>query len=256
MAQKLHYRTFGEGPPLYILHGLFGSGRNWTGIARQLSGAFEVSLVDLRNHGDSDHAGSMNYMDMAEDVARLIGKRHQSSVHLLGHSMGGKTAMALALASPALLDRLIIADIAPVQYPSEHGNIIKAMKSLPVNGFSDRQQADALLAGSMPDQVLRQFLLQNLVSRNNGYAWRINLDAIEKNLPGLCDFPAQLHGRSFAGPSRFLAGGNSDYIQAKHRPIISAFFPAAEIRVIDGAGHWLHADRPDDTLQQIGDFLS
>jgi len=209
VPEKLHYRALGSGPPLYILHGLFGSGRNWAGIAHELSDSFEVILVDLRNHGDSSHADSMTYTDMAADVSHLITSRKQSPVDILGHSMGGKTAMALALTAPSLINRLIVADIAPVRYPSDYRNLIGIMKSLPVAKLGERVEADRILAENITDPAIRQFLLQNLVRDKHGYRWRINLGAIEQNLHELCSFPEVPANRRFRRKCLFLAGSES-----------------------------------------------
>jgi esterase len=256
MPVKLNYQAHGEGKPLLLLHGLFGSGRNWSGIARQLSGSYKVVTVDLRNHGASGHADSMAYTEMAEDIARLVTSLGQDSICILGHSMGGKTAMTLSLLNPALVERLIVVDIAPAKYLSNHDDLISAMHLLPVNKLKNRNQADVFLSQYIPEPRLRQFILQNLVrDEDAGYKWRINLKAIQDNQNRLRDFPAELKGMSFEGPALFLSGSLSDYIGTHHQDAINAYFPESTHVVIEDAKHWVHADKPDEVIKAVSRFL-
>ncbi|MEX2354179.1 MAG: alpha/beta fold hydrolase [Gammaproteobacteria bacterium] len=255
MPVNLNYQIYGAGAPLFILHGLFGSGRNWNSIARQLSNSNQVVTVDLRNHGDSEHADSMTYTEMAEDIVRLATDLGHDSFKLVGHSMGGKTAMTAALLYPEKVGSLVIVDIAPVSYPSSHDELITALQSLPLTTLTSRNQADQMLAEQIDNPTLRQFLLQNLVRDKDGYKWRINLDAIQTNHSLLRDFPAELQGGHYAGPMLLLSGGQSDYIQSEHQPIITGFFPNTDHRIIRDANHWVHADKPDRVIEEIRAFL-
>ena len=255
MPVKLHYQIYGEGKPLYLLHGLFGSNRNWFNIARQLAPTLQVIAVDLRNHGDSDHAVSMSYPEMAEDLKELAASLGHTSFDLLGHSLGGKTAMAFALLYPSLLDKLIVVDISPVRYDSTHDELISVMRSVPVGTLTNRDQAGEFMASRIPDPMLRQFLLQNLVRDGSAYKWRINLDGILKNYSRLREFPDELTGMRFNGPSLFLAGARSDYVQPEHHLIITGLFPQAQIKTVENAAHWVHADQPEAVVREVHDFL-
>jgi pimeloyl-ACP methyl ester carboxylesterase len=255
MTVKLHYQSYGEGPPLYLLHGLFGSNRNWFNITRQMTAFRRIIAVDLRNHGDSGHADSMSYPEMAADLSELAASLGHSSFDLLGHSLGGKTAMTFALLYPSMLGKLIVVEIAPVRYDSMHDELISIMQNVPVANLASRNQAGELMAEHVPDPMLRQFLLQNLVRYGTGYKWRINLEGILKNYPKLRDFPAELNDRKFNGSSLFLVGERSDYVQPEHHAIITRLFPAAGISTVENAAHWVHADQPEAVARAVRDFL-
>ncbi|MGY8813919.1 MAG: alpha/beta fold hydrolase [Gammaproteobacteria bacterium] len=255
MSVKLNFQSYGEGKPLYILHGLFGSNRNWTGIARQLANSFQVITIDLRNHGESEHADSMSYTDMAEDITRVMSSRGHEAISILGHSMGGKTAMVLSLLNPSLVERLIVVDISPVPYRSNHDELISALQSLPISTLENRSQADSLLEQHIPEPMLRQFLLQNLIRDENGFKWRIHLNAIQENHSKLRDFPTDLAGKTYDNPALFISGERSDYIQAEHQDIIIGYFPAATHIIIDNADHWVHADKPAEVIKAVTEFL-
>ncbi|HEY4471629.1 MAG TPA: alpha/beta fold hydrolase [Stellaceae bacterium] len=246
----------GAGPPLAILHGLFGSGRNWASIAQRLAAHYRVIALDLRNHGASPWAETMDYGEMAEDVRASLSARGYERYALLGHSMGGKVAMVAALQHPERVEQLIIADIAPVSYPMRHLREVEAMRRLDLTGIQRRSQADVALASAIPDAAERAFLLQNLIFDNGGARWRLNLEAIEQEMPRLVDFPAISGGRTYDGPTLFIAGGRSDYVQPAYEPAIRRFFPKAEVARIDKAGHWLHAEQPAEFLAIIERFLS
>jgi len=247
---------YGAGPPLAILHGLFGSGRNWTSIAQGLAPQHRVIALDLRNHGASPWAETMGYGEMAEDVRASLRARGYEHYALLGHSMGGKVAMMAALQHPEIVERLIVADIAPVSYPMRHLCEVEAMRRLDLTGIQRRSQADVALAAAIPDAAERAFLLQNLIFNNGGARWRLNLEAIEQGMPALVEFPATPAGRTYDGPALFLAGGRSDYVQPAYEPAIRRFFPKHEIARIEKAGHWLHAEQPAEFLAIIERFLS
>ncbi len=237
-------------PPLLIAHGLFGSARNWNALARRLGADRKVLAVDMRNHGHSPRFPGQSYEEMADDLAEVI-RHHGGTADVLGHSMGGKAAMMLALRHPELVRRLIVADIAPVAYSHSHSGLIRAMRALDPQRLSSRAEADALLAARLPDPALRAFLLQSLDLKEG--RWRLNLDTLEREMDSLVGFP-DVRGR-FDGPALFLSGSNSDYLRAEHRPRILELFPAARFEQIEGAGHWLHAEKPREFEAALHRFL-
>ncbi len=256
MSVKLNYQTYGEGKPLLILHGLFGSNRNWSAISRKLSNSYQVISIDMRNHGDSAHADSMTYLEMAEDIINLVATLGHTSIYILGHSMGGKTAMALSLLKPSLLERLIVVDISPTKYQTNHDELISAMLSIPVNKLENRTQADNILSQHITEPTLRQFLLQSLIREDTGFNWRINLHAIQQNYANLRDFPEELAGKTFDKPVLFIAGSLSDYIKKEHDNDIAGFFPNATRVIIENANHWVHADSPEKVIKEVSAFLN
>ena len=247
MSIALHAQTMGSGPTLLILHGLFGSGRNWGGIARRLAARRTLHLLDARNHGASSWETSMSYPEMAGDLAAYIAAAGLGPVEIMGHSMGGKTAMTLALSRPELVKRLIVVDIAPVAYrhgaQDSYGAYIAGMKALDLATITRRSEAEAALVKAIPDDSMRAFIVQNLESHDNTYRWRINLDAIGANLDNLVGFPH--FDTPFAGPATIVAGELSNYVRPRDEAEIHRLFPKATIDVVEGAGHWLHADQPD-----------
>ncbi len=252
---KLASTEFGDGPALIILHGLFGSARNWSTIARHLASSHRVIALDLRNHGDSPWAGTMTYAEMAEDVAEFIAASGLDRPSVLGHSMGGKVAMTLALGRHVALGKLVVVDIAPVPYDGGFGDYVEAMSAVDLRSVDRRADADAALAGTVDDPALRAFLLQNLIARDGSYVWRINLPAIGAGLPGLSDFSLTDPASAFAGAALFIAGGRSRYVAAGHHATIRRLFPGAEISVLDGAGHWPHAEQPEKFIALVAPFL-
>ena len=253
MTVTLHYKSQGEarGVPVVILHGLLGSSSNWRSIARKLAENAQVFTLDLPNHGDSPHVARMSYPAMADDVRAFLDARAIDSATLVGHSMGGKAAMRLALDAPHRVHRLVVVDIAPT--PSAHNHLpwLRAMAALDLTRVTRRAEADAALAQAVPDAAMRQFLLQNLVASDGAFAWRINIAAIESSLPALLDFPVDEHVRPYTGPTRFLRGALSDYVQEKDQAAIRALFPRAEIVTIEDAGHWIHAEQPARFLEAL-----
>jgi len=236
----------GDGPPLLIAHGLFGSARNWGAIAKRLSSDFTVTTVDMRNHGESPHTTTHGYEDMAADLAALDGRNL-----VIGHSMGGKAAMMLALLHPELVDRLIVADIAPVIYTHTQTPLIDAMRAVDLSQVTTRSDADAQLTGTVPDSPVRAFLLQSLDVKAR--AWRLNLDVLAAEMDRIIGFPP-VSGR-FKGPTLFLSGADSDYVQPEHRPRIRELFPNARFAKIPGAGHWLHAEKPKEFEASVRVFF-
>lgn len=256
MTVELAFTAYGEdrsveGPPVVILHGLFGSSRNWTAIARRLSEQRPVYALDLRNHGASPWSDGMGYEDMASDVAAFANGRDLGPIILIGHSMGGKTAMATALGRPDLIAQLIVVDIAPVDYASDLRVFTQAMLAVDVASASARSEIDGALKGPVPDPAVRAFLLQNVVRRDEAFAWRINLPVIDRELEQMSRFPQALRESSFAGPTAFVSGGQSDYVLPSHRETIRDVFPSASIETIPGAGHRVHAEAPELFVQSV-----
>jgi pimeloyl-ACP methyl ester carboxylesterase len=252
----LEATEYGSGPPLAILHGLFGSGRNWATIATRLGEHWRVIALDLRNHGRSPWAESMAYGEMAEDVHASLSARGYRRFALLGHSMGGKVAMVAALHRPEAVERLVVADIAPVVYPPRHLGLIRAMRDLDLAGVRRRAEADMRLATAVRDPAERAFLLQNLVLDDAAARWRINLGAIEREMPSLTGFPTMPPGVVYPEPALFVGGERSDYLRPEYETKIRRFFPNARIERIPKAGHWLHADQPRSFLDLVEAFLA
>lgn len=256
MTVRLAAVEYGAGPPVAILHGLFGSGRNWATIARRLAARHRVIALDLRNHGASPWAESMDYGEMAADVLATLAALGCPRAALIGHSMGGKTAMIAALADPATVERLVVVDIAPVVYQPHHLGLVQAMRALDLTAIGRRAEADRRLAAAVPDPAERGFLLQNLIFESGEPPrWRINLDAIERELPALGDFPAPPADAAYRGPALFVAGSRSDYVLPADEPEIRRLFPRARLVRIAEAGHWVHAEQPQALLDALAPFL-
>jgi pimeloyl-ACP methyl ester carboxylesterase len=238
---------------LVIAHGLYGSGRNWGVIARRLADRRNVIAVDMRNHGDSPRAATQSYPDMAADLAEVVGT-FGPPVDLLGHSMGGKAAMQLALTRPDLIRRLIVADIAPVAYTHDQTRHVDAMASLDLARLTSRAEADAALAtAGVEDAALRAFFLQSLDLRATPPRWKLNLSVLKAEMPKIVGWPGT-EGR-FEGPALFLTGAESHYVRPEHREPIRALFPKARFAKIPGAGHWLHAEKPREFEETVRVFL-
>lgn len=249
----LHAVMSGAGPPLVLLHGLFGAATNFAAVQKRLAAAHRVIGFDLRNHGGSPHDPTMDYGSMAADVLESLDAQGVAETALLGHSMGGKVAMHLALLQPGRIRRLVVADIAPVRYAPHFRDIAAAMRAIPLSPGLTRVDAAAQLAGAVSDPAVRGFLLQNL-RFGAAPAWRIGLDAIADSLPAIegWELPA---GAQYAGPVLMLRGERSDYVQPAHRPAVRALFPAARFVSLRDAGHWLHADAPDAFVAVVEAFL-
>jgi esterase len=254
---KLSTSIQGDGPPLAILHGLYGSGRNWAGAAKHLSARWRTLAMDLRNHGASPWADAMDYPVMAADVwETLAAEGADGAPVILGHSMGGKTAMAAALARPGDTRALVVVDIAPVALDHSNAAYLDAMRAVDLAAISRRAEADAALAAAVPEAGLRAFLLQNLVFEDGAARWRLNMDAIEASMGALTAFPFEAGAARFDGPALFIGGSLSDYLRREHHDAIRAFFPAARIETIEGAGHWVHAEAPAAFMAVLEDFLN
>ena len=239
-----------DSPPLLIAHGLFGSARNWGVIAKRLSDSRLVITVDMRNHGDSRWHDSHGYHDLAYDLAEVI-EAHGGRADVVGHSMGGKAAMALALNHPERVRKLVVADIAPVAYGHSQTNLIDAIRKVDPTALEKRSDADAELAKDIPEPGVRAFLLQSLDLKER--RWRLNLDVLEAEMPDITGWPGI---EAEAGhPTLFLSGSKSDYVQPQARPAIKRLFPAARFARIPQAGHWLHAERPREFEAAVRAFL-
>lgn len=253
---QLAATELGQGNPVVVLHGLFGSGRNWASMAQRLATAHRVLLLDLRNHGASLWADTMTYPEMAEDVRQTVGARGIERYALIGHSMGGKVAMQLALSHAEEVGRLVAADIAPVAYQPRHASYVRAMQALDLTSIQRRGQADEALSVYMRDPAERGFLLQNLVFEGGHQPrWRINLDAIGRGMPSLVAAPLASGGAVYDGPALFVAGANSDFVLPEYEAEIARLFPKAQVKRIPDAGHWLHAEQPQAFLDLVMPFL-
>ena len=243
MSIELAFETLGQGPPLVLLHGLFGSGTNWRSVAKHLSDVHTVYIVDQRNHGASPWADSMGYLEMADDVRRFIEQQGLQRPAVMGHSMGGKTAMALALLYPGNVGPLVVVDIAPVAYADTLTPFAEAMRSVDVLAAASRTEVQRRLAPMLPDPTLAPFLMQNLVMRNDHFDWRINLGVISASMAQLSDFPKPLHGLQFQRPLHAIVGARSDYVRAHDGSPFAPMFTRVKTEVVADAGHWVHADQ-------------
>ena len=247
----LHATDLGEGPPAILLHGLFGTSSNFMTVQRRLAVGRRVLAFDLRNHGRSAHDPAMNYPIMAGDVLDTMRAHGLERAALVGHSMGGKVAMQVALRAPERVSRLLIADIAPVAYPPRNQAIAEAMLSLPLTPDLTRSAADQHLLPAVDDPVVRSFLLSNL-RFGPAPAWRIGLAEIAAALPAIEGWSAS---GAYEGPTLVLRGERSDYVRPEHRALFRALFPHALFATLRGAGHWLHADAPDAFTETVAGFL-
>lgn len=252
----LFYNRYGQtAPPLVILHGLLGANGNWHTLSRT---AFQevatVYAVDQRNHGRSPHTDRIDYPSMAADLRDFIDQHDLAPASLLGHSMGGKTAMQTALSYPTRVDRLIVVDMAPKAYPPRHTEILDALARIDPTEYSDRDAIDDALAEDVSSWAIRQFLLKNLDYDGDQYTWKMNLDAIRDHYD---DITAPITAdTTFEGPALFVRGGNSDYVENEDRDDIRMLFPKAELVTVEDAGHWVHAEAPEALAEIVTDFLA
>ena len=252
---KLAFNEYGsDGPPLIVMLGLFGSARNWASIARTLSDDCRIYSLDMRNHGGSPWMPSMTYEEMAGDAADFIAAQDLSGAVVMGHSMGGKVAMRLALEKPDLMKGLIVVDIAPVAYGHDMLDYITAMQLMDLSGEQRRSELEEELRGEFDDPGVAAFLMTNLERANGGFQWRINLQAISAGMSAIGAFPVP-NGGSYDGPALFIAGENSAYIRADHHDRISELFPNARTVTIKDAAHWVHVDKPDAFVETVKAFL-
>lgn len=252
---ELHAKVKGQGDPVIVLHGLFGSAENLGGIARALSETYEVHSLDARNHGRSFHNNDVSYPAMASDVLAYMDGAGMEKAILLGHSMGGKTAMEVALTAPDRVAALVVADIAPVAYEVDrHGRIFEGMNAVDMSRVSSRADAEAQLAPYIEEDGVLPFLLTNLRRGEDGnYGWRVNLAALQA---GYADIIGANRQAVYDGPVLFIKGGDSPYLMAEHRDAVLARFPKAQVKVIEGTGHWLHAQKPETFNRLVLEFLA
>ncbi len=265
----LFFRKFGEGPPLIIVHGLYGESDNWVSIARALSEKYEVFIIDQRNHGRSPHTREHNYLLLKNDLLEFMEKQNIGKAILMGHSMGGKTIMFFAADYPQRVQSMIVVDISPRSYKSldqpsphslDHLNVIDAMMNVDFSKAHSRMDIDMMLAGKIPSQRVRQFLLKNVVRKDrNHFEWKLNLDTLYREMPGILDGldPGKYrNGNGITGfPALFIKGADSDYISDSDFTIIHTIFPTAEIVTIPNSGHWVHAEQQELFLKNVMYFL-
>jgi len=266
---KLHFRKSGSGIPLIILHGLYGSGDNWHTIGRELSTLYEVFMVDQRNHGHSPHHPLHNYSVMSEDLHEFMLQHNLNSVFIIGHSMGGKTALAFGLKFPEMIKKMIVVDISPLGYNIAedsrevltHRRIITALQSVNPALLKNREEADQSLRQFIAPQPIRQFLLKNLKrSHEGGFYWSLNINSLANNLPdifsGIIDEKNTNPKLNLQFPLLFIKGEFSGYIRKKDEEAIRRYFQQADIITIPGAGHWVHAEQPVAFIQAVRNFLN
>ncbi len=254
MTTNLFSREFGSGPPVIILHGLFGFSDNWQSIAKGLADNHLVITPDLRNHGRSPHLPEHSYPEMAEDMRSFMEEKWMFSAAVIGHSMGGKVAMQLALTYPDMVEKLVVVDMGPGQADDNHGDIFLALLDLDLSKIKERSEAESFLAERVPDFGTRQFLLKNITRENDGrFAWKMNLPVLWKHFADI--LAAVTSDQPFEKPTLFVCGSQSDYVKDGDWPAIKRLFPKAELVTIEGAGHWVHADKPKELLEVLRAFF-
>ena len=258
-ALQLHIRRYDEADetstPIVLLHGFLGSSTNWHSVARKLSDDHHVLAPDLRNHGQSPHAKDMTYAAMSEDLGALLNEHDLDEVILVGHSMGGKLAMEYALRHPDQVRKLVVVDIAPVRYRHGFDEVFAAMRAVDLERIGNRRDADAMMRPHLETEGLRQFLLQNLVKQDDGWAWRVDLDILASAVPDIQAAPPSLDGGRFEGPTLFVHGALSDYVSEAFKPTIRRHFPQATFEAIADAGHWVYAEQPSRFLESLRAFI-
>ncbi len=251
---KLFFRESGQGQPLLVLHGLFGSSDNWYTVARTFAETRKVYLIDQRNHGQSPHSDEFNYQYLMEDLHEFVLDHQLKRSEIIGHSMGGKTAMNFAVKYPALVDKLIVVDIVPKSYPVHYDYILKGLKAVPLSQLQSRNEAEQILSDHVPDFAERQFLLKNLARKSGGgFEWRINLKAIEEHLPELGE--GMQYSGSFDKPTLFITGAKSRYFKPGDEDEIRKIFINAQFVALD-TGHWVQAENPAAFTRTVLDFLN
>ncbi len=250
----LHFRETGAGRPLVILHGVFGSSDNWMTIAKALADEFRVIVVDQRNHGQSPHSDEFDYELLTQDLAEFISAQALQSPIVLGHSMGGKVAMNFALHYGQMLDKLVVVDIAPREYPLHHQAILQAFEQIDLSGMQTRQEVDRAMQPFLPDLSTRQFILKNLYRKpEGGFGWRLNVSSLSRNIAHV---GARIDGlQPFLKPVLVVAGEKSRYILEQDKEDFARLFPAYQFAVVAQAGHWVHAEAPEGFLAVVRPFL-
>jgi esterase len=251
----LRHSTSGEGPPVILMHGLFGSGGNLGALARSLATQFTVYSLDLPNHGRSEWLPDATLVNMADTVVAWMDSKGLNRVSLVGHSLGGKIAMEIALSSPQRVSSIVVADIAPVTYPPHHDAVFAALDAVVAARVSSRSEAQQVMSHHLHEEGVIQFLLMSLQRQDDGsYDWRFNLEGIKRDYAAVRAEPDI--DNVFSGPVLFVKGGDSDYILPEHRERVLALFPAAQIKIMPGCGHWLHAEQPELFNGIVGRFLA
>jgi esterase len=254
MNMKLFFREYGQGPPLIILHGLFGSSDNWLTQAKLFSPSFKVYTLDLRNHGLSPHSDTFDYQSMVGDLYDFVNERTIVNPIVSGHSMGGKAAMNFALTHPEKVEKLIVVDIAPKAYNLEHYAIAEGLLAIPIDSLKSRNEADEILSSHVPDADVRQFLLKNLQRKpEGGFSWKINLKVISEKL-GNVGVDLHVNG-AFEKPTLFIRGVRSKYVQDSDWTRISEIFPLAKLETMD-TGHWVQAEKPQEFVNVVTRWLN
>ena len=251
----IKYEKYGnqENTPIIIIHGLFGSSNNWTQISKKLSKDHYLICVDCRNHGHSFHAPSMTYQDMANDIINVLNKEKLDQAHIIGHSMGGKIAMTMSLTHSNRIKKQVIVDIAPKPYPDHHTSIITAMKNLNLNHYQTRSEVSQALEKTIPNKMLRQFLIKNIQSGPT-LSWQINLDAISNNYPSIMNWPNK-NNQICSIPTLFINGRQSNYIDKNDTSTIKNIFTHATFKTLN-TSHWVHAEDPEGFYKQLNIFYS
>ena len=255
---ELKLRTQGDPgrPAIVLLHGLFGSSTNWGTVARHLGQNYQVLVPDLRNHGQSPHDSDCSYEAMVGDLLHLLDAQGVEQATLVGHSMGGKVAMHLALNHPQRVDGLVVVDMSPVRYAHDFNDVVTAFRAVDLTAVRNRSDADAQMAAHIEIVGVRAFLLQNLVKRSDGWAWRVNLDALAMAQERITGFPPQPQDVVFQRPASFIHGELSDYVKPAYEPEILRLFPAATLCAVEQAGHWVYAEKPQGFMSCLDDYLT
>jgi pimeloyl-ACP methyl ester carboxylesterase len=250
----LHFKKTGDGYPLIILHGLFGMSDNWYSLGKVFGAHFSTYMVDQRNHGRSPHAEAFDYDVLAADLLDFMEEHFIESAHILGHSMGGKTAMTFAVKFPHKVGKLVVADIAPRYYPPHHQEILAALHAIPVESIASRKEAEEAVTARIENPGVVQFLLKNLYpAEEGGYAWRFNLSAITRNIESVGEGLDEMY--RFDKPALFVRGEKSDYIRDADIHSLERIFPKATVVTLPDAGHWVHAEQPALFAETVLGFL-
>ena len=251
---KINFKSYGAGFPVIILHGLLGSLDNWQGVAKHLAGRFQVATIDLRNHGRSPHSGAFSYTLMVADILEWMQDQHIAQAHIIGHSMGGKVAMNVALSHPEKVSKPIVIDVAPVAYEDRHSSVFKALHAVDLGVLNSRQEAEQILRRYVEEESTVQFLMKGLYrDEEYRFQWRFNVEALYNAYPEISS--GIVSKKPFAGQVLFIKGQNSDYINAANYAEIVDLFPNNQLVEIAGAGHWVHADNPKVLIAVIEEFL-
>ncbi len=251
---QLNFRTYGnQGPPLVIIHGFLGMGDNWHLLAQQFATDFSVYVMDMRNHGKSPHSDEFSLPLMVDDIIETLDTENINKVNIIGHSMGGKVGMLMALENPSRVDKLVVADMAPKAYPRGHDDVFKALHRIDLQTLQNRTEADQLMTQDLAEFSTRQFLLKNLTRDENGnFIWKMNLPVLEKYYNNMS---IEISGTPYYNPTLFVRGSKSKYILNSDLDLIAKLFPNYILETIEGAGHWLHADKPAEFYDVVNEFL-